>query len=157
MTEPMKDHLIHLFQYNDWAHRRILNTLAMLDDTEDERALFTHLILSQQRWLERVRGEDTRGRRWFDAPYDLATCERAWTISLQEWLVFLETIDTAELGRVVDYVSAEGPAFRSTVQEIAVQLNSHAVHHRAQIARMIRQQGHAPPETDYIFFTRRED
>ncbi len=153
----MRAYFTHLFEYNDWANRRILRALAGLDDSEEARALFTHVVLSQQRWLERVRGASTVSRPWFGAAFDLATCETAWATSLREWLDFLDAIDDACLDRVVAYQTTEGPAFRSTVREIVVQLNNHSVHHRAQIARMIRQQGHTPPETDYIFYTRQPD
>lgn len=151
----MKDYFVHLFRYNDWAHRRLLQAMARLEEPENAQALFTHVILSQQRWLERVRDQSTLGRPWFGPPtYDLGTCEHAWAASLHAWLDTLEAIGDDGLARTLRYQSSEGPVYCSTVQEVVIQLNNHSVHHRAQIARMIRQQGHTPPETDYIFFSR---
>ena len=152
----MKDYFDHLFRYNDWANRLMMEAVAALEAPEEALYLFTHLILSQQRWLERVRGEDTRGRAWFGPAYDAPAALRHWEASLQDWLDHLGEIGDAGLARPVQYTSSEGPSYRSTVQEIVVQLNNHSVHHRAQMARMVRQQGHTPPGTDYIFFSRRE-
>lgn len=153
----MQSYFSHLFTYHDWAHRRVLQALADLDDTAEVRWLYTHLILSQHRWLERVRGEDTRGRPWFhtDDAYDLARCAREWEASLNTWLDFLATASNEEMSRTVTYTSSEGPSYQSTVQEIAFQLLNHSTHHRAQIVRILREQGHPPPATDYIFFSRR--
>ena len=150
----MTAYFLHLFRYNDWANRRILSAMDGLDDPDEALYLFTHLILSQQFWLARVQGDDTHGLSWFGPAYDLPMCERAWASSLQAWLDILDAAGDDGLARTVTYQSSEGPTYQSTVQEIVVQLNNHAVHHRAQIARLIRSQGHAPPETDYIFFVR---
>lgn len=154
----MRDHFSLLFAYHDWAHRRILHALANLDDAEEARRLFTHLILCQHGWMKRIQGQDTRGHSWFaeDNGYDLDQCEAEWTASLTTWVNYLDTASESELQRTVAYTSSEGPTYQSTVAEITFQVLNHSTHHRAQIARMIRAQGHTPPATDYIFFSRRK-
>ena len=154
----MRENFSLLFGYTDWAHRRILQALEHLDDTEEARRLFTHIILAQHGWMKRIRGEDTRSHTWFagDHTYDLAQCTAEWNTSLTTWLDFLDAASDEDLTRNIEYTSTEGPTHQSTVQEIIYQLVNHSTHHRAQIARMIREQGHTPPPTDYIFFSRRE-
>ncbi len=38
-----------------------------------------------------------------------------------------------------------------TLMDLALQLNYHNIHHRAQINTLISKQGIKPPATDYIF------
>lgn len=153
----MRDYFLHLFQYNDWANQLILQAISDLEEPDEALYRFTHLILCQENWMRRVRGESTTGLSWLGPIYPFDQCEQEWMTSLQVWLDFLETAQEEDLARVVEYQSTEGPKFSSTLQEIVVQLNNHSVHHRAQIARLVRQQGQVPPQTDYIFYTRRRE
>lgn len=42
------------------------------------------------------------------------------------------------------------PKFRPTIHEILVQAATHSIHHRAQIATLVRQHGGDPKPTDFI-------
>ena len=73
---------------------------------------------------------------------------KVWT----KWINFLETQTDADIEKEIIYPAfGTGKKFKNKIREIAFQLNCHSVHHRAQIARIIREQGFTPPGTDYIF------
>jgi uncharacterized damage-inducible protein DinB len=73
---------------------------------------------------------------------------------LFERLLAVEDADM--LKRRVAYRNSAGRDFDNTVAEIITHTTTHGVHHRGQIARIIRAAGHEPPYTDYIQFARRD-
>ncbi len=50
----------------------------------------------------------------------------------------------------VVFVGYDGARFQATLKDIALQLNYHSIHHRAQIQAIIRTQGVDAPFVDYI-------
>jgi uncharacterized damage-inducible protein DinB len=47
-------------------------------------------------------------------------------------------------------VGFDGAVYTGALKDIALQLNYHSIHHRAQIQAMIRKQGFEPEFVDYI-------
>jgi len=62
----------------------------------------------------------------------------------------VESHSEAELSTEVTYTGFDGTLFAATPQDIALQLNYHSIHHRAQVQTMIRAQGLEPDFLDYI-------
>ena len=149
----MKQYLIDFFKFNDWANKRIIRAIKELPDKENCLYLFSHLITSQNKWLNRImKGWENRGSPWYGDVYTAEELETRWTKSLNKWLGFLETQTDESLETEIVYESyGDGKKFKNKIREIAFQLNCHSVHHRAQMARAIREQGLTPPSTDYIF------
>lgn len=56
--------------------------------------------------------------------------------------------------RVVTYRNTQGVTFRTPVIEVLMQVFSHGVYHRGQIALVLRQAGIEPVNTDFITFVR---
>jgi uncharacterized damage-inducible protein DinB len=54
--------------------------------------------------------------------------------------------------RVIEYKNLKGDAFAKPVWEILLHVVNHGTYHRGQIAAMLRQLGHVPPSTDFIYF-----
>lgn len=153
----IRQKLIELFRYNDWAHQRILDAIGKLDDQQESLRLFSHLINAQDIWMQRVQKANTNEKvNWMEAEYSLDQCRDEWRRSLNAWTELLEKLPDSDLAKEIKYAASDGGSFVSTIEEIATQLCLHNVHHRAQIARIIRQQGHVPPTTDNIFMTRRK-
>ena len=55
----MKEYYLHLFDYNDWANRLVINSLKE-NSPENEKtySLFSHLIIAQILWLNRLKKEE---------------------------------------------------------------------------------------------------
>ncbi len=149
----MKQYLIDFFKYNDWANKQMIESIGKLPDKEEAINLFSHVIISLNRWIERAtKGSDNKGSNWFDQTFPYDQLEKNWTEILNKWVQYIESVDDAKIeSKIVFQRPADGKRYRLKLQDIALQINYHSIHHRAQIYRIIRQQGIAPPATDYIY------
>ncbi len=148
----MKQYLIDFFKYNDRANHILLDGLKQLPDKEESTRLFCHLIGAQNKWYNRITKEADDSLFPFSGqilPFD--ELESNWNESVNRWISFLEKLDDNGFeSEVVFARPTDGKKFSAKLLDIALQINYHHIHHRAQILRLIRQQGFKPPATDYI-------
>jgi uncharacterized damage-inducible protein DinB len=147
----MKKYLLDTFGYNDYANRKQLEKIILLPEKEECVNLFSHLIHSQNKWLARLTNNlEEKNMKWFDAPFALEELESQWTKSLTAWLNFIGEKTDEQLFSEVQYTGLDGNKFEAKLQDIALQLNYHSIHHRAQMQSIIRRQGLTPDFLDYI-------
>jgi uncharacterized damage-inducible protein DinB len=152
----MKEYITGFFHFNDWANRKILTTISLLPEKNEPLRLFSHMISCQHKWLNRITQEiPDSSLVWTGPIYSLEECRTLWDIHTGKWVAFLESLPEAQLKKDIQYQSSDGGRFSSTIEDIALQLNYHSIHHRAQIMTMIRQQGVPPPAADYILLKRK--
>ncbi len=144
-----------LLQYNLWANRQILGALqqlpALAPETRPAR-LFSHLLTAEELWLARVRGEHYAGRSFWPE-LDPASWPQRLPALHEAWLAFLDAHGDDFDARFA-YTNSKGQPYATTLRDILTHLVIHGQHHRAQIAALLRESGHTPPLTDYIYFTR---
>jgi uncharacterized damage-inducible protein DinB len=87
---------------------------------------------------------------WWTPPYRVEDLESEWAKSLSPWLEFIASRTDEELGTEITFVGFGGGRFAATPGDIALQLNYHSIHHRAQIQTILRQQCLKPDFVDYI-------
>ncbi|HQU71451.1 MAG: DinB family protein [Calditrichaeota bacterium] len=147
----MKQHLLDLFAFNDQTNRKLLGKIAQLQDQAESIRLFSHLINCQYKWLARIQ-QDPRvpEMSWWEPLYPFGQLEPEWEKSLTPWLDYLRSKSETELAAEVIFTGSDGSRWASTPQDIALQLNFHSVHHRAQIQMLIRAEGLKPGFVDYI-------
>lgn len=147
----MKQYLIDAFKYNDWANKTVLAKIKELPDKEESVKFFSHLINSQNKWLARiVQYPQDPKMSWWKPFYELDNLEEEWNKSLQSWIDFLDSKSESELFEEVMFVGFDGGQWTAKLADIALQLNYHSIHHRAQIQLLIRKQGLEPDFVDYI-------
>lgn len=147
----MKQYLIDTFNFNDYANKNILKKISELPEKNECIRFFSHLINSQNKWLDRIikyPGESKLD--WWDPVYDLDNLSAEWDKSLQAWLDFLSEKSDDELFKQTKFIGYDRGTWTSEIKDIALQLNYHSIHHRAQIQTLIRQQGIEPEFIDYI-------
>jgi uncharacterized damage-inducible protein DinB len=66
---------------------------------------------------------------------------------LAEWT---RLIATDNLSRDFGYTNTKGQQFWNRLSDVAVHIAFHGVHHRGQIAALVRQHGGEPAYTDFI-------
>lgn len=147
----MKQYLIDSFSYNDYANKLALRKMAELADKDECVRFFSHLINSMNKWMGRV--EKWPGYKELDfwlPVYEFGELESKWDECLARWLTFLESKSEDELFEEVEYYGFDGGDWAAFIKDIALQLNYHSIHHRAQIQYLLRQQGVEPEFVDYI-------
>lgn len=147
----MKEYLIETFKYNDAANKKLLSKIKLLNDQEESIKLFSHLINCQYKWMARIMQEpNATTMSWWDPVYDFERLEQEWTQSLDLWINYIASKTDQELLIETTFIGFDNSIWAATPQDIALQLNYHSIHHRAQIQTIIRQQGVEPDFVDYI-------
>ncbi|MBI3140061.1 MAG: DinB family protein [Sphingobacteriales bacterium] len=147
----MKEYLIETFGYNDVTNRKLLAKILQLPDRAEAVRLFSHLINSQYKWMARIlRDPKAPQMSWWDPVYAVEELEKEWTKSLEIWLAYIRLKTEDELNEEVTFIGFDNGQWAAAPKDIALQLNYHSIHHRAQIQTLLRQQGIEPDFVDYI-------
>ena len=147
----MKRYLIETFTYNDYANKKVLGKIKQLPDPKEGIKFFNHLINSQYKWMARItQNPEAQKMSWWDPLYPMEELEKEWNASVQLWISFLETKTEEEIFREVTFIGFDNGRWAAKIKDIALQLNYHSIHHRAQMQSIIRKQGLEPDFVDYI-------
>jgi len=147
----MKSYLIETFNWNDKANRQILGKIRQLPSQEESIKFFSHLINSQIKWLKRIEMfPKDPNLDWWKPLYKPDDLEPEWEKSLKAWLDLITSKSEEELFQDVKWVGFDGGVYTGALKDVALQLNYHSIHHRAQIQSIIRKQGMEPDFVDYI-------
>jgi uncharacterized damage-inducible protein DinB len=147
----MKKYLIETFLFNDSANKNMLKKINELPDKQDCIKFFSHLINSQNKWMARIlRDFSSPQMSWWDPVYPFEQLEKKWNKSLNVWIDFLKSKIEEEIFEEVEFTGYDGGKWKARLVDIALQLNYHSIHHRAQMQMLIREQGIEPDFIDYI-------
>lgn len=147
----MREYLLSTFRYNDATNRKLIDKIRSLPDKERSIRYFSHLINSQYKWMARINQDPKApGMSWWDPVYELEHLEIEWERSLSLCVNFIEGLTEEQLFEEVIFTGFDGAKWAATPVDIALQLNYHSIHHRAQIQTLIREQGIEPDFVDYI-------
>ena len=145
-------HLRHLFEYNDWANRRLL--VAVKSSGSDRcREILAHLLITEKEYYERLYGKDSTG---FDFWPDL-TVEECGTLAretAEAYEKLLRRFDEDGLDIRAKYRSSEGFPYENTFREMLTHVLTHSSIHRGNVMLKLREEGFAPPKIDYIIYLR---
>ena len=157
------------FAYEQDSHAKMLAALAAVTEELREReayrqavTLMAHIVAARRLWLARFGltanvPADFAPQQVADFfPENISLAEVAARVDETQaiWARYLDGLTDAELARVFEYRSLEGPRFRNTIEEILTQLFGHSLYHRGQIAMLLRSIGAEPPITDFVFWAR---
>ena len=147
----LNDYLTDTFLYNDQTNKKLLGKIRLLNDNAEAIKLFSHLINSQYKWMSRILQDPNAGKMsWWEPVYDFDNLEAEWTKSLNPWLTYIDSKTEKELSTEVTFVGFDNSMWAASPKDIALQLNYHSIHHRAQIQTILRKQGIEPDFVDYI-------
>lgn len=153
--------LERLYDYGYWANRRLFDVIATLTAEEFTRPVagsygsirntLVHALSAEWGWLERC-GGPARGPalKAEDFPAFEAV-QRTWAEVERHVRGFLGGLTDADITRVVEFpplFSIRGGQLGSLLQHGAI----HAVHHRGQVALLLRALGKVPGNVDLLFY-----
>lgn len=147
----MKQYLIDTFNFNDFANRQMIEKINELPDKDECIAFMSHLVNSQNKWMARIlQNPGAPQMSWWDPIYTYEELMPAWKQSIAVWIGFLENKTEKQVFEVIRFIGFDGGHWEASLKDIALQLNYHSIHHRAQIQTIIREQGLIPEFIDYI-------
>jgi uncharacterized damage-inducible protein DinB len=137
-----------------WADAMFADALDGGAANPDNVRLFAHVASVEHLWYARIEGRTPVHAVWPSLTVAEARALAAEHADLFESLAFAGNDDA--LARRVRYRNSAGREYENSVGDIITHVAMHGMHHRGQLARMLRASGHEPPYTDYIQFARRD-
>src|SRR5919204_4103268 len=146
--------LERLYDYSYWANQKLFGVLSQLTPEEFTRSVagsygsvrntMVHVLSAEWGWLDRCGGPQ-RGERL--NPEDYPTLEslvEEWK-RVEGWLrEFLTGLSDEDLARDVEFSIGGGPTHTLPLGDLMQHAAVHAVHHRGQVALLLRELGHVP-------------
>ena len=145
-------HLKHLYRFNDWANRIIVESVSTAG-SDKARGYLAHVLITEQEYFNRLYGKDSTG---FDFWPELSIeeCEELAMHNAGRYGRLLAGLDENGLEQTARYKTSKGQSFQNTFREVFTHVLFHSMNHRGQILTILRTEGHTPPEVDYIVFER---
>ena len=151
-----------LYDYSYWANSRLFQVISQLTPEQfmqsvDEcdasiRKTLVHLLSAEWGWLSRCGGPE-RGPRLNAADYPkvepLIEAWRKVEVYVRE---FLSKLKDEDLARDVEYMNDRGEKRSMPLGELMQHAANHGVHHRGQIALLLRLLGYAPGYFDMLVY-----
>ena len=146
------DHLRHLFEYNDWANRRMI---VSLKENGSKRSLeiLAHLLITEKEYFERLYGKDSTGFDFWPEMMVL-DCSELAKENAARYEKLLKRFDDEAIGLYVKYKTSEGIPCENTFRELLSHVLIHSSTHRGNIMLKLREEGFQPPTIDYIIYLR---
>jgi uncharacterized damage-inducible protein DinB len=154
--------LAALYDYGYWANQKLFQVMAQLTPEEFTRSVagsygsvrntMVHALSAEWGWLDRCGGPE-RGPRLDPADYPtVESLLETWHKVEAYVREFLSGLKDADLARNVEYTMG-GAEKRSLPVGALLQHGAiHGVHHRGQVALLLRVLGYAPGNFDLLFY-----
>jgi len=146
------EHLRELFNYNDWANRRILTALKE-NYSEKSHEIFAHLLITEQEYFARLYGKDSTGFDFWQN-LSLEECGTLARETAERYEKLIRRFDEEGLDMRAVYATSEGVPYENTFREMLTHVVFHSSIHRGNIMLKMREDGFTPPKIDYIIYLR---
>lgn len=157
-----REALLTHFDYTLWATMKLLDAAGRLTDEELRRDLnvshtsllgtLQHIYYADRVWLARL---ENRGGSAFADPEpgpDVAALKEHWPVVIKGLRDFVELAPAELFEQDLHFRRLNGDQQKVTHWKVLLHIVNHATLHRGQVMAMMRQLGHVPPGTDYLFF-----
>jgi uncharacterized damage-inducible protein DinB len=152
------------FEYGWWANSRLFHVASALTPQQfiqpvagsygSIRNTSAHMMSTEWGWLERC-GGPKRGPKLSASDYPtLASIREKWEQVEKQIRCFLGELHDEDLSRIVEFGIGDGPKESLSIGEMLQHAATHGVHHRGQIALLLRSLGHTPGDVDMLFYFR---
>ena len=151
-----------LFDYGYWANRKMFEAASQLTPEQftqvvagsygSIRNTLVHTLSAEWGWLSRCGGHE-RGAPLNPADYPtMESLVGAWK-NVEEWVrEFLSTLPDEDLARSVEFAIGTAPKQSMPLGALMHHAANHGVHHRGQVALLLRLLGCTPGNFDILFY-----
>jgi len=151
-----------LFDYGYWANRKLFQVMEQMTQDQFTQAVagsygsvrntMVHVLSAEWGWLERC-GGPARGPQLSADDYPtVAALAAAWAKVEALLRGFLDTLRDEDLDRLVEFtIPRIGPRIMP-IGELLQHAANHAVHHRGQVALLLRVLGYTPGNVDLLIY-----
>ena len=155
--------LQRLYDYGYWANGKLLDVLQRLTPEQftqqvagsygSVRNTLVHILSAEWGWLDRCGGAQ-RGPALVAADYPtVAALTERWRQVGGSVRDFLANLRDEDLDRIVEFALGEvGPKYSMKLGELMHHAAIHGVHHRGQVALLLRSLGYTPGNFDILFY-----
>jgi uncharacterized damage-inducible protein DinB len=156
--------ILTLFQYDEWATKRTVESLSPLSEEQYKRDLksshggihgtLVHIYSADCLWLERWKGNSNFAHFRPDEIPSLIALNDRWEEYRGSLHAYLVNVTDAKFSAQFSYTDKSGSKRSEPLYQQMLQIINHASYHRGQIVTMLRQLGGKPLATDLILFYR---
>ena len=156
------DDLTTVFDYGYWANAGLRGVLSQLTTEQFTQSVagsygsirntMVHMLSAEWGWLERC-GGTPRGPALNGQDYPtVASLFDRWKYVEARVREFLSTLHDEDLARVVEFAIGGGPRQSMALGQLLHHAAVHGVHHRGQVALLLRTLGHVPGNFDILLY-----
>lgn len=155
-------HLSTLYDYSMWANTRLFTVMADLSDEAftqpvagsygSIRTTLVHVMSTEWGWTSRCGGPPRPSKLNAEDFPTVDSVVRTWQTIEGHIRGFLATLDDGALTHEVSYPGRGGSIRTMPIGELMHHAILHAMHHRGQVALLLRELGFAPGNMDLLFY-----
>jgi uncharacterized damage-inducible protein DinB len=151
-----------LYEYNYWAHDRILRQVAHLSQEQfaadlgysygGVRGTLIHVLGTEQTWRSRWRGDSAAALTQPDLATPAALAA-AWEENRAAMRAYLATLNADDFDRDIAY-TRQSHRYAHPLWTQLVHVVNHGTQHRSEVAAMLTGYGYSPGDIDFSLFMR---
>jgi uncharacterized damage-inducible protein DinB len=157
-----KQDILLLYQYNQWATARILDTAAKL--TQEQylaqasfphgglQGTLVHALSAEWIWRTRCEGSSPTSLLKKEEFPTFASLRARWSEEEKKLMEFVETVSEERLNSTFDYTNTLGKPFTRVMWQVMAHVVNHGTQHRSEAAAMLTDLGHSPGDLDLISY-----
>ena len=154
--------LQRVYDYGYWANKKLFQVLSQLTPEEFTRNVagsygsirntLVHVLSAEWGWLDRCGGHKRGPALKPDDYPDVESLVARWTAVEGHIRQFLANLTDEDLERTVEYNNPRGEKRSGVLGSLLQHGAIHGVHHRGQVALLLRSLGRTPGNFDLLFY-----